>query len=147
LQQIAITKAAEASTPAQTSKKTVKVEIDQLTNIDDRWARAEALETLKNDPAPENLALVEQSINVLLGKDFKPYRKQVEPVDSYTACQMILQYAKTDVFRTDPYAVQAMIPFVGNQADFLSRQLRAMENGLFYFAIYQLLEAQLAMSK
>lgn len=99
------------------------------------------------NPTQENLRTIEKAINTLTKGDFTPYRKNVDPLDPHSACQGILYYPRADVFKTDPYAVQALIPYVGSQADFLSRQLRSMDNGDWHYTIYQLLEAQLEISQ
>ena len=105
----------------------------------------DTLNAMITNPSKENKALIEKAINILTQGEFSPYAKKIDPLDADTACQGIIYYAKTDVFLTDPYAVQAMIPFVGNRSDFLSRQLRSMINGDRNYAIYKLLEAQQKM--
>jgi hypothetical protein len=122
-------------------------DLDKLTNVKDRWTMAETLKSMAANPNQGNLETIEKAINMLTKGDFTPYRKKIDPLDPNSACQGILYYARADVFKTDPYAVQALIPYVGSQADFLSRQLRSMENGDWYYAIYQLLEAQLGLSQ
>jgi hypothetical protein len=123
-------------------------DLDKLTDVSDRWTRTDLLDAMVASPTPEKLSLIEQAINQLTEGDFTPYQKSIDDdYDPNTACQGILYYAKADVFKTDPYAVQAMIPFVGGQADFLSRQLRSLGNGDWFYAVYQLLEAQLAISR
>jgi hypothetical protein len=124
-----------------------EVDLDSLTDIKNSWARLEVLKLLTSNPTQQNLKIIEKAINILIKHEFKPYRKNVDSLDPNSACQGILYYAKVGVFKEDPYAVQALIPHVGSQTDFLSRQLRSMENGDWYYAIYQLLEAQLNLSK
>lgn len=116
--------------------------LNELTDIYDRWTMVETLDSMVSNPSKENQETIEKAIGILTQGEFNPYQKTFDPVDPDTACQMIIYYAKTDVFLTDPYAVQAVIPYVGNQADFLSRQLRSMANGDRNYAIYKLLEAQ-----
>ena len=122
-------------------------DLDKLINTRDRWTRTETLKSMVANPTRKNLEIIERAINILAEGDFTPYRKNGDPLDPHSACQGILYYARTDVLKTDPYAAQALIPYVGSQADFLSRQLRSMENGDWYYAIYQLLEAQLEISQ
>lgn len=131
----------------RSASKVELTDLDKLTDVKDRWTRAETLESLTAHPTRENLEIVEKALNVLAEGEFAPYRKSVDPLDAYSACRVILYYAQADVFRTDPYAVQALIPHVGNQEDFLSRQLRSEANGHWLFAMYQLLKAQREISQ
>jgi hypothetical protein len=121
--------------------------MDKLTDISDRWTRADLLQSMIANPTPKKLSVIERAINHLADGDFTPYQKSADNTDPYAALQGILYYARAGVFQSDPYAVQAMIPCVGGQADALSRQLRSLPNGDRLYAIYQLLEAQLAISR
>jgi hypothetical protein len=128
------------------STKQSESKLNDLTNINDRWTLMETLEAMVANPVIDDKQTIEKAINILCDGEFKPYSREIDPVDSHTACQGIIYYARTNVLQTSPYDVQAMIPYVGNQADFISRQLRSMEKGNLYFVIYKLLEAQLEIA-
>lgn len=123
------------------------ISLEVLTNVADRWSRAEAIQKILAQPSPDYLALVESAIDTLVGKKCEPYTKTVDESDRDSAPQAILYYARSRVFFSNPYAVQAMIPFVGGQSEWISRQLRAMPDGDKLYAIYQLLEAQHKVSE
>jgi hypothetical protein len=132
----------------QVAPPTAAQVLDKLTDPNDRWTRADILKAMLANPTRENLEIIQKAINSLADREFKPYRKNVDAMDSDAASQGVLYYARAGVFTSDPYAVQALIPYVASRADFVSRQLRSQgSSGEKCYAIYQLLEAQLKLSQ
>jgi|WetSurMetagenome_2_1015567.scaffolds.fasta_scaffold92790_2 hypothetical protein len=127
--------------------KDSKSEFDKLINLNDSWTRDAVLKSMVEQPSGENMEMIQKVINVLTEGSFAPYRKKIDPQDAEGACQGVLYYARANVFKSDPYAVQALIPYVGEGREMVSRQLRSMANGERLLAIYKLLEAQLEISK
>jgi hypothetical protein len=131
----------------QSMVKESRSEFEMLIDLNDRWTRETVLKSMVAQPSEENAGTIQKAINVLTEGTFVPYRKKIDPLDAEGACQGVLYYARANVFKSDPYAVQALIPYVGHRIEVLSRQLRSMSNGERYFAVYQLLQAQLEISQ